>query len=235
MYNPNTSKEESILKGAFIKMLRLFGNSSTTVAEMEKSDTQLLSRIMDKDNAQEHAEKLMYFIALKKGLENAKSPKADINAASAAITQVRKILRSIDAGFSFCNPPANWYCGTYDLKTYEQPFFEDFPRARSREEIDEQKRLGSSRIVRGQTFTFRGIVPPAVQPHWRIASEIFGKSEIRIYSPNAEDFTRPVVVIDPLMIGRVVSEGTIYYFRIAHWDLEKDLENFLKTGSKMAE
>ena len=209
-------------------MLKLFGNSEKTQV-IEKSDIDLLSRLMDRDGTQPHIQQFKYFTELKHGLKQSKASKEEKQIVERAITRVRAILSAFDAGFEPCTPP-DWYCGAYGKEVIYW-HNEVFPRKRTPLEETALK-LNPNRGF--EIWQYRGVVPPEIQPKWQLAKSIFGAQEIRIYSPDVRDFIVARVITDPIMIGRVVSEDTAYYFRIGHWDLENDFEHMKKFENKQA-
>ena len=168
--------------------------------------------------------KVTYLTRLKADLQAVGSPGSQITQVSALIAPTTKVGDALRAGFSLTTPPTNWYCGVYET-TYQDglPTWEEFPRKRL--EREHNKKGKPEQQV--QLLRFKGIVPPSAVPHWKKAIPVFSKKEIRIYSPDPNEFEAyPRVVVDPIMIGRIVADEP-YYFLIAKWDLDRDLKKFL--------
>lgn len=134
-----------------------------------------------------------------------------------------KILRAVTAGYEPCTPPKDWYCGIIlppNAKVPSLPSIEWFPRRD--DPGTHQKDL----------LYFKGMMPAKVVQKWNDAIEVFSLRHIRIYSPDREDFTKPEIKFrDPIMIGQVYTQEEQWYFRIAQWDLAKDLAFMPKTST----
>lgn len=131
-----------------------------------------------------------------------------------SIKPLEALLKAIDADFEPCTPP-NWLCGTIEPHEpvrygYTQPK-DSFPQLDGK----------TNRNIK----QFIGLVPASAMEKWIIAKPIFGAENIRVYSPHKEDFksTPRIVYRDPIMIGRIMHNGEAKFFRIAQWDLAKDL------------
>lgn len=124
-----------------------------------------------------------------------------------SIKPVEALLKAMNAGFELCTPP-DWRCGWFDKSPSSVK--ETFPRV-----------TGSPSSIQ----QFVGLVPANALEKWVIAKPIFSTENIRVYSPHKADFKSvpKVVYHDPIMIGRIMHNGEAKYFRIAQWDLAKDL------------
>ncbi len=124
---------------------------------------------------------------------------------------LRRILAAFEAGFEPFGPNREWYCGGVegDLDHRHTPF-------RSRWQTNDRRER------------FKGLIPVSVQQAYIRALPIF--DAIAIYSPKVEDFemTRPLAIMnDPIMVGYVRRDkelGGGVYFKVAAWDLKRDLE-----------
>lgn len=129
-----------------------------------------------------------------------------------SIKPIEALLKALDANFEPCTPPP-WLCGTIEPQApsyYSQPK-DTFPQLDGK---------GSRNMKQ-----FIGLVPADAMQKWILAKPIFGAENIRVYSPHKEDFktTPRIVYRDPIMIGRIMHNGEAKFFRIAQWDLAKDL------------
>lgn len=136
-----------------------------------------------------------------------------------------KILQALDAGYEPCTPPEDWYCGIVLPQNINiHPtwlLFENFPRKKFKNQ--------SNRDV----LRFKGMMPANIIEKWQKAAHVFLYPGMRVYSPNEEDFEKATITYkDPILIGRVYkSYEERLYFRIAQWDLAKDLSFMPKTST----
>jgi len=135
-----------------------------------------------------------------------------------------RILQALDAGYEPCTPPEDWYCGIV-LPTHinlhpRWLMFENFPRKAYKNPYNLH-----------DVLRFKGMMPAKVIEKWQKAASVFWYPEMRVYSPNEEDFDKATITYkDPILIGRVYkSYEERLYFRIAQWDLAKDLAFMPKT------
>jgi len=82
----------------------------------------------------------------------------------------------------------------------------------------------------GQLIQYLAPVPEDVQKDIDKAEIIFGRSQILIYDPNTEHFSRPKKY-DPMVFGFINLANQRHHFLIGAWDLDKDLK-FITTPRK---
>jgi len=125
-------------------------------------------------------------------------------------------------GYLPTQPPAGWYCGT--MEKIESSFNLDKEANKAHLNIPQTQDRYGTWYSRVDSQVFIGHTPKQVYDTYRKVSRVVGKYNMLVASPDATVFGVGHVepVCDPILFALVPEAGV--WFRVACWDLDKDLK-----------
>jgi hypothetical protein len=167
------------------------------------------------------------------GLDAAKArgvmlPRVIVDDANRTIAACRQAEGLMASGFDPWYPNRNWYAGFHPSARFGSLRSNVSERYLSQHGSSADDNVASKNE---RTLVYRGAWPKEAEVAFQRARKIVRLDQIRIWSPNEDDFkSTPVrMPIDPIMGAFVdIAKGDRRYFLLAQWDLDDDLRALYK-------